>query len=47
MIHKIERDNFVLVRADSGKLKIKGINVVFSEATESKGNPKEYVEVKK
>ena len=45
MIHKIDKGDFYLVKADSGKLKIKGDDRVYSEATELKDKPREYEEV--
>ena len=45
MIKKIDKGNYYLVVADSGKLKIKGDKRVYSEATELKDKPREYVEV--
>ena len=44
-IHKIDKGDFYLVKADSGKLKIKGDDRVYSEATELKDKPREYEEV--
>lgn len=44
-IHKIDKGNFFLVRADSGKLRVKGDKRVYSEATELKDQPREYEEV--
>ena len=46
MIHKIDKGNFYLVKADSGKLKVKGDDKIYSEATELKDKPREYIEVK-
>lgn len=45
MIHKIDKGDFYLIQADSGKLKIKGDDRVYSEATELKDKPREYIEV--
>ena len=45
-IHKIGKGDFYLVKADSGKLKIKGDDRVYSEATELKDKPREYEEIK-
>ena len=45
MIHNIDKGNYFLVKADSGKLKIKGSDRVYSEATELKDKPREYEEV--
>ena len=47
MIHKIDKGDYTLVKSDSGKLKIKGDNRVYSEATELKDHPREYEEVLK
>lgn len=44
-IHKIDKGNFYLVKADSCKLKVKGDDKVYSEATELKDKPREYEEV--
>lgn len=45
MIHKIDKGDFYLVKSDSGKLRVKGDNKVYSEATELKDQPREYEEV--
>ena len=45
MIKKIDKGDYLLVKADSGKLKIKGDDKVYSEATELKDKPREYIEV--
>lgn len=45
MIKKIEKDNYILVTSDTGKLKVKGDKKVYSEATELKDKPREYEEV--
>lgn len=45
MIHKIEKDNYILVKSDTGKLKVKGDDKIYSEATELKDKPREYEEV--
>lgn len=45
MIHKIDRGDYFLIQADSGKLKVKGDDKIYSEATELKNEPREYVEV--
>ena len=45
MIHKIDKGDYFLVRSDTGKLKVKGDERVYSEATEIKGEPREYEEV--
>lgn len=46
MIHKIDKGDFVIVKSDSGKLKVKGDKRIYSEATELKDKPREYEEVK-
>lgn len=45
MIHKTDKGDYILVTADSGKLKVKGDDRVYSEATEYKDKPREYEEV--
>lgn len=45
MIHKIDKGNYYLVTVDSGKLKVKGDDKVYSQATELKNKPREYEEV--
>ena len=45
MINKIDKGNYYLVKADSGKLKVKGDDKIYSEATELKEHPREYEEV--
>ena len=45
MVHKIDKGDYNLIKADSGKLKIKGDDRIYSEATELKGKPREYEEV--
>lgn len=45
MIRKIDKGTYYLIKADSGKLKIKGDDRVYSEATELKDHPREYIEV--
>lgn len=45
-IQKIDKGNYYLIKADSGKLRIKGDKRVYSEATELKDKPREYEEVK-
>ena len=45
MIHKIDKGAYYLVKADSGKLKIKGDEKVYSQATELKEQPREYEEI--
>ena len=45
MIHKIDKGNYYLIKADSGKLRIKGDKRVYSQATELKDQPREYEEV--
>lgn len=45
MIVKIEKDNYVLVKSDTGKLiRVKGEKEWYSEATEFKNKPREYEE---
>lgn len=44
-IKKIDKGNYYLVVADSGVLKVKGDDRVYSEATELKDKPREYEEV--
>ena len=44
-INKIDKGNYFLVKSDSGKLKVKGDDKVYSEATELKDHPREYEEV--
>lgn len=44
-IRKLDKGNYYLVKADSGKLKVKGDDKVYSEATELKDKPREYEEV--
>ena len=44
-IHKIDKGNFYLIIADSGKLRVKGDKRIYSEATELKDQPREYEEV--
>lgn len=44
-IKKIDKGNYILVIADSGKLKIKGDDKIYSQATELKNKPREYIEV--
>lgn len=44
-LHKEDKGNFYLITADSGKLKVKGDDRVYSEATELKDEPREYEEV--
>ncbi len=44
-IHKTDKGDYILVTADSGKLKVKGDDRVYSEATEYKNKPREYEEV--
>ena len=46
MIHKIDKGTYFLVKADTGKLRVKGEDRVYSEATEFKNQPREYEEVK-
>lgn len=46
MIIKIDRGNFFLVKSDSGhKIRVKGDDRLYSEATELKDKPREYEEV--
>lgn len=45
MITKTDKGNYYLVKSDTGKLKIKGDDRVYSEATELKDKPREYEEV--
>lgn len=45
MIRKIDKGDYYIVKADSGKLKVKGDDRVYSEATEFKNEPREYEEV--
>lgn len=45
-IKKTDKGNYYLVIADSGKLKVKGDDKVYSQATELKDKPREYEEVK-
>jgi hypothetical protein len=45
MIRKIYKGNYYLIKADSGKLRIKGDERIYSEATELKDSPREYEEV--
>ena len=45
MIHKIDKGNFYLIKADSGKLRVMGDDRIYSEATELKDHPREYEEV--
>ena len=44
-IQKLDKGNYYLVIADSGKLKVKGDDKVYSQATELKDKPREYVEI--
>lgn len=44
-INKIDKGDYILVKADSGKLKVKGDDRIYSEATELKNKPREYEEV--
>lgn len=45
MIKKIDKSNYYLVTADSGKLKVKGDDKIYSQATELKDKPREYEEI--
>lgn len=44
-IKKIDKGNYYLVVADSGSLKVKGDDKVYSQATELKDKPREYEEI--
>ena len=44
-IHKIDKGTYFLIKADSGKLKVKGFEGISSSATEFKDSPREYEEV--
>lgn len=44
-IKKTDKGNYYLITADSGKLKVKGDDKVYSQATELKDKPREYEEV--
>ena len=47
MIHKIDKGDYYLIKSDSGKkfmVKGKG-DMVYSQATELKDKPREYIEV--
>ena len=44
-IHKIDKGDYILVVADSGKLRVKGDKRIYSNATELKDQPREYEEV--
>jgi len=44
-IHKINKTTYILVTSDTGLLKVKGDNRVYSEATELLDKPREYEEV--
>ena len=45
LITKTDKGNYYLVTSDTGKLKVKGDDRVYSEATELKDKPREYEEV--
>ena len=45
-IKKIDKGNYYLVAADSGSLKVKGDDKIYSQATELKDKPREYEEIK-
>ena len=45
MITKINKGNYILVKSDTGKLKVKGDDKIYSEATELLDKPREYEEV--
>ena len=44
-IRKIDKGDYYLILADSNKLKVKGDDRVYSQATELKDQPREYEEV--
>lgn len=44
-IHKLDKGTYFLIKADSGKLKVKGFEGISSSATEFKDQPREYEEV--
>ena len=44
-IRKIDKGDYNLVLADSGKLSVKGDKRVYSQATELKDQPRDYEEV--
>ena len=45
MIYKINKGTYYLIKADSGKLRVKGDDTIYSEATEKLDEPREYEEV--
>ena len=45
MIHKIDKGNYNIIYADSGKFKIDGSERVYTHATEYKDKPRKYEEV--
>lgn len=46
MIVKIDKGNYYLVKSDKGyKIKVKGDDRIYSQATEFKDQPREYEEV--
>ena len=45
MITKINKGNYILVKSDTGKLRVKGDDKIYSEATELLDKPREYEEV--
>lgn len=46
MVVKINKENYVLVKSDSGKrIRVKGSEQTYSEATEFFNKPREYEEV--
>ena len=45
MITKINKGTYILVKSDTGKLKVKGDDKIYSEATELLDKPREYEEV--
>lgn len=44
-ITKINKGNYILVKSDTGKLRVKGDDKIYSEATELLDKPREYEEV--
>ena len=45
MIHKIDKSTYYLIKSDTGKIRIKCDDRIYSEATEFKDKPREYEEV--
>jgi len=45
MITKINKGNYILVKSDTGKLRVKGDDKIYSEATELLDKSREYEEV--